>query len=171
MRFIAYHLLLCSVAIVLNLGSSESVFAQNDDKITLSIEKASLQVVFSAIQSQTTYRFVYTTEQLIGTKLVTISANKESVQSVLKQCFRDQPLYFSLEDKFIIVHRKDVARKIETIDVSGKVKNEKGETLSGVTVSVVGSTRATLTQADGTFSLEHVPSDAILVFSGANVET
>jgi TonB-linked SusC/RagA family outer membrane protein len=171
MRFIAFHLLLCSVAIVLNLGSSESVFAQNDDKVTLSIEKASLQVVFSAIQSQTTYRFVYTTEQLIGTKLVTISANKESVQSVLKQCFRDQPLYFSLEDKFIIVHRKDVARKIETIDVSGKVKNEKGETLSGVTVSVVGSTRVTLTQADGTFSLERVPSDAILVFSGANVET
>ncbi len=171
MRVIAFPLLLCAVVIISNLGAPELLYAQTDDLVTLKLEKVPMQNIFSAIQSQTSYRFVYTTEQLVGTKPITITVNKETVQSVLKLCFRDQPIYFSLEDKFIIIHRKDVISRSENMDVSGKVKNEKEEVLGGVSVSVSGTERVTLTQSDGTFLLEHISSDATLVFSGTNVET
>jgi len=48
--------------------------------------------------------------------------------------------------------------------INGKVTDESGEALIGVTVSVQGTNKGTTTDADGNFSLE-VASDAALVIS------
>jgi len=49
--------------------------------------------------------------------------------------------------------------------ISGKVVNEKGESLEGVTVKVKGKNSTTQTLADGSFNLKNVPEQSILVFS------
>jgi TonB-dependent starch-binding outer membrane protein SusC len=49
--------------------------------------------------------------------------------------------------------------------VSGKVTDEQGMPLLGVTVSVKGTTNATSTKADGTFELNAPSGDAVLVFT------
>ncbi|HXB29339.1 MAG TPA: SusC/RagA family TonB-linked outer membrane protein [Puia sp.] len=147
-----------------------ALFAQTGDLVTINLENTSLQKVFSAIEAQTSYRFIYTNEQLKGGKTFTISVNKVHVQAVLKQCFQDQPVNYSLEDKFIIITRKDNEDKSYPIDISGIVKNDKGEPVVGATVTILGTEKATTTEFDGSFILKKVPADATLVFSGANVE-
>ncbi|MEJ2881224.1 SusC/RagA family TonB-linked outer membrane protein [Pedobacter sp. GR22-6] len=52
----------------------------------------------------------------------------------------------------------------ELIQVKGKVTDEKGETLIGVSVLVKGSTTGTATDKDGNYTLQ-VPRGSILVFS------
>jgi TonB-dependent starch-binding outer membrane protein SusC len=49
--------------------------------------------------------------------------------------------------------------------ISGKVTDVKGEPLIGATVLVKGTTSGTVTDYDGTFTLNEVPSNSILVIS------
>jgi len=49
--------------------------------------------------------------------------------------------------------------------VTGKVSDNSGATLPGVSVVVKGTTNGTITDANGTFSLTSLPADATLVFS------
>jgi TonB-dependent starch-binding outer membrane protein SusC len=170
MRLIAFLRILCIVMILFFLLCRGTLFAQNGDLVTINLENTSLQKVFSAIEAQTSYRFIYTNEQLKGGKPFTISVNKVHVQTVLKQCFQDQPVNYSLEDKFIIITRKDNEDKSNPIDISGIVKNDKGEPVVGATVTILGTEKATTTEFDGSFILVQVPAGATLVFSGANVE-
>jgi len=52
--------------------------------------------------------------------------------------------------------------------IKGKVLNEKGEALAGVTVTVKGSTTGTATGTDGTFTLSVPPTAKTLVVSSLN---
>lgn len=49
--------------------------------------------------------------------------------------------------------------------VSGKVSDEKGESLPGVSILVKGTNQGTSTDTDGRFSLDVATEDAVLVFS------
>lgn len=51
---------------------------------------------------------------------------------------------------------------LQTHNIRGKVVDEKGEPMPGVTVRIVGSTRGVLTDVDGTFSLNVSPTDKLL---------
>ena len=57
------------------------------------------------------------------------------------------------------------------ISVKGKVVDEKGESLPGVTVAVKGTTSGTITDVDGNYMLGNLPEDAVLVFSFVGMET
>ena len=59
----------------------------------------------------------------------------------------------------------------QQIAVSGTVKDQKGESLIGVTVQVKGTTVAVATDIKGNFSLANVPGKASLVFSYIGMET
>jgi TonB-linked SusC/RagA family outer membrane protein len=55
--------------------------------------------------------------------------------------------------------------------VSGIVTDKSGQPLPGVTVVLQGTTRGTVTNADGNYSLTNIPEDAILVFSFVGMRT
>lgn len=57
------------------------------------------------------------------------------------------------------------------VDVSGTVKDANGETLIGVNVLVKGTTKGTSTDLDGTYSIQDVADDAILIFSYVGYQT
>jgi len=49
--------------------------------------------------------------------------------------------------------------------ITGKVTDESGQALPGVTVVVKGSTQGTVTTADGAYTISSIPENATLVFS------
>ncbi len=53
--------------------------------------------------------------------------------------------------------------------VTGTVTDKKGDPQAGVTVTVKNSKNATSTNNQGVYTLNNVPADAVLVFSGAGV--
>lgn len=66
----------------------------------------------------------------------------------------------------------DVSRSTEQQQqfVRGKVTDQSGKTLPGVTITIVGTTRGVITDTDGTFSIEAGPGDK-LVFSFIGMES
>src|SRR5882672_6272622 len=68
-------------------------FAQT---VTLSFRNTPLNKVFNEIRRQTGYTFLYTDEQLSIAKTVTLQVKDASLDKVLEQCFRDQPLTYTV---------------------------------------------------------------------------
>jgi TonB-linked SusC/RagA family outer membrane protein len=143
-------------------------------KITLSLKKASLQKVFAAIKSQSGYAVWYDMAILKNTTPVNIKVKDVSLEEALAIACKDQPLEFHITDKMIVITTKTDKPgndPPEKIDVKGRVLNEKGEPASGISVTIKNSRIGTMTDEDGRFELANIDKNAVLLFSGANIET
>ncbi len=150
--------------------------AGHSQTITLHLHQASLQKVFREIRKQTGYLFLYHTESIGQASPVDLDVTGAGLREVLDRCFRDQPLTWELMDRTIIVRPRENQPATagvtgRDIDLKGRVENEAGEPLEGITVGIRGSTRGTSTNREGEFHLEGVNEQATLVLTGTNIET
>ncbi|RYY21218.1 MAG: SusC/RagA family TonB-linked outer membrane protein [Chitinophagaceae bacterium] len=130
-----------SLALLLSLKQS---FSQS---ITLNLQQVPVEKVLKEIQSQTNFRFVYTNEQLKGLAPVTIQVKNATLSTVLQTCFASTDFAWKSEGNIVVLRR----RTPEEVLVKGKVVNEAGNSLPGVTVYHQPSGRQTQTAADGSY--------------------
>ena len=136
-------------------------------KVTYSGKNLSLAQVFTEINKQTGYLFLYTNEMLQGSKPVDLNASNASLSEVLKASFADQPLTYAINNKTIVVTRKAPVQQneLQQANIIGKVIDSKGDAIPGVTVQVKGGTKTTITDLNGNYSLAAPGADAVLVFT------
>lgn len=147
--------------------------------VSLNVKNASLEKVFLAIKVQTGYGFAYTANALEGSKPVTVSFQNKPLSDALDICLTGQNLTFEIVEKVIVISKYEKHSIVQTAvirdtpprDVKGKVLNENGQPVPGVTVMVKGTKVATATNSNGEFFLKMVDSGAILVFTSVNMET
>lgn len=152
------------------LQVSANSFSQ---KVTIKGDNISIQKIFEDIRKQTGFQFLYADEALRTAKPVTLSVKREKLENVLALCFKDQSLSYTISDKTIVVKRKmpeptaPALPEVEPLlppDVKGKVTDNNGLPLADVSVAVKGTTRGTITDAAGNFSISVTTGD-VLVFS------
>lgn len=139
------------------------------ERVNLNLKAVSIKTLFEEIQQQTALSFVYNTELTGDLGQISVTARNETVETVLKRVFANTGLTYRFEDDIIII-RKDLtppaAPQINTLAIRGAVKDDKGETLPGVTVVLKGTSVGTATDSKGTFELRIPESrEIILVFS------
>lgn len=150
------------------LHLSASTYSQN---VTLKYSNAALVNVFKEIRMQTGYDFFYSDKLMSDAKPVNLNLNNVSLDKALMICFKDQPLSYRIENKTVIVKEKDVSvldkvlGYFAIVDVRGRVLDEKGLPLIGVSVKVKGSTLAVSTNSNGEFVIKLPKGDETLVFS------
>jgi len=149
------------------LHVSASSFAQ---KITLAEKNAPLVDVFNKISDQTGYDFLFAGSVLKNAKLVTISVKNEELSDVLTKIFKEQPLYFALDNKSVVISQKEERTfdKIKNalqipIMVSGVVSDTTGTPLVGATVINATSGKAMVTNDKGEFTLTAESGDQITI--------
>lgn len=153
--------------------SAKNAFSQ---KVTLKENNASLQKVFNEIRKQTDFKFFYADEVLKNTKTVSVNIRNGSVPEVLDRCFEGQNLDYTISEKTIVIKRKEDAPIIKTevektlVEVRGKVTDEKGMPIAGVSVIIVKNSVGTTTNNNGDFSLQADKND-VLKFSFVGKET
>jgi TonB-linked SusC/RagA family outer membrane protein len=137
-------------------------------KVSIKERNATLEKVFTEIRKQAGYNFIYTTEDMQKAKRLDIDLRNESVETVLAACFRDQPLTYSIIDKVVIIKEKEVVKEESLpppfLEIHGRLTNEKGEGLAGVSVTVKGSSKGTTTDESGAFSI-NADKGQVLIFS------
>ena len=129
-------------------------------EISLSLNNVVLPVALKAIAHQTSYKFIYNDDQLLAASKVTIKVHNASLENVLEICFKDQPLTYVREEKFIIIRPREkdgTALLLDENDVKGIVWNSRGEPIAGATVAIKGTNHATATNDKGFFTLTGVP--------------
>jgi TonB-dependent SusC/RagA subfamily outer membrane receptor len=141
-------------------------------KVTLSEKGASLKSVFNNIRAQTGYFFFYDEALLNKTKPITLHVNDKTMNEVLDLCLQNQPLTYSIVGKTVVI-KPDSTTEISQAASSqslviGRVRNEKGEAIAGVTITEKGTKNATASDENGSFSLQNVQDNAVLVFTGVN---
>ena len=133
-------------------------------KMSLSVNKLPLQKVFSLLKKQTGYYFFYTANDLRQTTPVSVKLQEASIEEVLKEVFRDQPVTFTIEGKTVVVNKKPAlhAAMPEWLpappsDIRGIIVNENGEPLAGALVKLKGATaKGTVTNEKGEFMLPNI---------------
>ncbi len=150
-----------------------SVSANYLAQVTISGKQITLERVFKTIHEQTEYVFFYNIDDLKLAKPVNIQVKNATVETVMKLVMEGQPLEYSIEDKTILVARKkkeDNPGISPPINVTGKVINEKGEPIPGVSVIVKGTDKVTTTDQDGSFTISSIERNSLLQFSSVNME-
>jgi TonB-linked SusC/RagA family outer membrane protein len=172
------------ITAILLLAASLQVSATGwgQEKITLSFSNAPLEEVLNTIKAQADVVFVYRTDY-IKDKKTTINVTNATLRSVLDICLKNQQLTYEIFGKNVAIHPVRKGKNSSTyespsevdnppfIDVRGRVVNEKGEPVEGVTVTVKGASLNTVTDKNGEFSLATVEQNAILVFTHVSMES
>ncbi|SKB86972.1 SusC/RagA family TonB-linked outer membrane protein [Daejeonella lutea] len=134
-------------------------------KITLAKNDATLVSVLKLIRQQSDYNFVYNLKSLKNAKTVSINIKNVDIEDALKICFDGQPLTYEILLKTVVI--KDLERpEVQAADirVSGKVTDNTGTPLPGVSVKVKDGSAGISTDASGSYSIT-VPETSTLIFT------
>jgi len=156
---------------------SATVYSQTT-KFSFKAENRQVVEVLKEIEESSDFRFFYIREQVDVERKVTVRANGATVEQILDELFAGQAIsYKVMADNLILLSPDRNIIKMESVAslqqnlVSGKVTDSSGQPLPGVTVVVKGTTRGTITNADGAYTLNNVLPDATLVFSFIGMRT
>ncbi|MGN6494360.1 MAG: TonB-dependent receptor [Agriterribacter sp.] len=145
-------------------------------KINIHVKQASLQKVFKEIKKQTEYLFFYSDDVLKESSPVTLSLINATVEEVLDECFKTQPLTYAIVKNSVVIKFKNVLAgelnqapadesKPPLIDVKGKITDENGNGLERATIKVKGKNKAVQTDADGNYSIDGLEETDVLIIS------
>lgn len=157
------------------------------NSISLNLENTTIRDVFKEIEKSSGYVIFYNDNILDSNRKVKIHSKNQTIDVILNELFKGTANTYRIEDKQVFITKNNTSlkplsstvpsTKIETQQqvrkkISGKVLDSFSEPLPGASVVVVGSTRGVTTDMDGTFSLEVLPTDKLLVsFIGLEPQT
>jgi TonB-linked SusC/RagA family outer membrane protein len=163
------------------LTARESYAQKMEDKlITLELRNVPLRHALDRIETSSGFRMAYVLEQVGRYGNITLVKGTRSVASTLQLILTGTQLDFRQDNNTILIfpRRRDLgqnniaAEQVAALSVQGKVTDESGNPLSGVSVYVKGSSSiGTVTDAKGSYKIEVPQASSILVFSSVNTET
>lgn len=166
--FVFITLLLTSLTILQATPASGQ--GAETTELTLALRGESLEVALKKIEALTPFRFVYRTKDVSGVNNLEIPEAKRTVAETLSLLLKDTPFtYKELKKNILIVKKEESVTSQEKIfidhSVSGRVVDESGEPLAGVSVILKGTTTGTSTDATGGYSLTVPSENGTLQFS------
>lgn len=145
--------LLCAL-----LQVSAAGFGQQ--RFTLHYEQVAVEKLFERMESGSNFRFLYN-DKALKEKMVSLNVTNATLEEIMDNYLPG--LQYKVMDNGLVV----IAPKEEILrdnKLKGKVVNEQGQALPGVSIRIKGTTMGAVTGADGNFELQ-VPADATLVFT------
>ncbi len=138
-------------------GYSQTVLLNFD------LKNATIEEVINKIEETTNYYFLYNKKLVDVERRVDIHVENKSLTQVLNQLFGGSNVGYTVVDRQIVLSEKGNLQ--QSVKITGKVTDNSGAPLPGVTVVVKGTGKGVITDTDGKYYLEDVASNAVLVFS------
>jgi len=135
--------------------------------INLKMENVTIKEVLRGIEEKSDFYFLYNNDLINVNRTVSIDVKNEKVQDVLSQLFADKSITFMVKDRQIVLSPMQSGSTMDqkAKSVSGKVTDQSGGSLPGVSVVLKGTTNGTITDMDGKFTLSNIPENGKLQFS------
>ncbi len=147
-----------------------STYSQ-EARLSVKSSKISLPELFSVIERQSQFLFFYVDKDVENIH-VDINAIDKPVTNVLDQALKNTSLIYTINDRHVTISRNTETKiQQQTVNtITGTVIDELGEPAIGVNVSVKNTTRGTMTDLDGKYTLDANPDETI-VFSFIGYKT
>ena len=161
-RFLLKMKLTGFILLIVCLQVSASGFAQQ--KISINVTQMSIKNLLKAIEKQTEYRFVYSNNAVATDKKVSVKLQEVSLDEAMKSVLKETNLTYSLKESNLVVIYSG-AKSNKDMVVTGRVLDQSGLPLPGVSVKVSGLTISTSTDDNGMYSIRVPDANASLEFS------
>ena len=177
-------ILLFAVSIQLLVASPANSQPIDQVQVNLELKNESLVAAFKKIEAQSAFRFMYRQEEVAAIRNLQIPAGRQSVEAFLKMLLANTSLvYRQLDNRILItslrIQKRDAVTNPQMNDefltsvkalIRGSVVNGKEEALSGVSITVKGTTTGTTSDNEGSYSI-NAPENSTLVFSFVGFST
>lgn len=150
MRSFSRAMLIASTAFCFNL----SAFSQD---ISLKVNNVTVKEAMEQLKKTSGYSFVFSSNDVDTKQRISVSADKATLENVVKQILAGQPgVSYEIQGKKIVIKKIQSAQRKsdKRTKVTGKVVDAKGEPIIGATIKEQGTTNGTITDFDGNFSLD-----------------
>lgn len=140
------------------------------DVVSLKAEEISISSVFDRIEALSDYTIFYKTSDIDLSKKVNVDFVEEDIFQAIDNVLKNTDLTYSVNGKVIIIHEKHLdvnktAEVVQQVQVTGKVRDEGGEPIPGVSVLEKGTTNGSVTNLDGEYVIECTTTDPTLIYS------
>src|SRR5215831_8862114 len=139
-------------------------------KINLEVDQKEVKSILCDISKLADVKFVYSVQKIPARKKVTINAHDRRLGDVLDLLFQPLDIFYYVSGNQVVlmrkgdgaspeflgtasIEKKEVNEEYIPKTVTGKVTNETGDPLAGVSISVKGTQRGTTTNGNGVFSI------------------
>lgn len=170
MRFLALFLFCTAMHLSASVHSQNVVFSFN-------LKNATFEDLMKEIRQHSDYYFIYKDSEVAQVTKLNKRFKSVSIDEVLEECLKGTGLTYSVEDQLIIIKKnqivavRDTTVKNEVRLIKGRVVDEMGKPLPGVTVVIKGTSTGVATSADGLFGVALPADTATLVFTFVGMET
>lgn len=135
-------------------------------KVTITAQSTPFGEILSNIEKQTDYYFVYDKRDIDLNRKVSIDAREKTVEEVLSTIFRNTDIVYAMKSNNIILMKNNdrmlaIMQQANRKTITGVVLDPQGESIIGANVMEKGTSNGTITDIDGSFTLD-VASNATL---------
>lgn len=148
---------------------------------SLSVENKQLKKIISDIQKQTGVHFSYSLNAINANRMFSVSADNTTIGDFLSAVLKPNEIgYEVVENKIVLYPSFKSPPAVETPEntaptasekVTGRVIDEQGVPLPGITVTEKGKSNIAVTDENGLFTINVENNNAIIVFTSVAHET
>ncbi len=144
--------------------------------VSYSAKAVKVPTVLAAFEDQTGYLFFFRKEDLAGIREISVNLKNVPLREALDIILKDLPLSFSMKGNTVFIKKQDAPFMVEEFmneppkPIKGRITDHLGSPLPGITVTIKGTKRSTITDNDGRFSID-APEDASLVITSVSFES
>lgn len=148
------------------LHTTAAGFSQN---INLRAKGLPLTDAFKAIGKQSGYNIVCNDSIISKAAAVDLDLSGASLSEALNACLDGTQLIYEVKGRSVIIHPQLRTGKYGNLqdrvfaDIRGRIVNEKGEPVAGANIKIKGTEKATITNADGFFTINAAEGDVLVV--------
>ena len=160
--------LFLAILVITITQATASVYSQTA-RLNLKMENATIAEVFDAVEKQSEFFFFYNKGQIDDQRKVSVDLENSKIDEVLATVFGKNAVSYEIIGKNIIVKSSDNDASTSSQQtgqkISGKVTDQSGTALPGVTVVVSGTTVGTVTDGEGNYTLALPVGARSVIFS------
>lgn len=139
---------------------------------SITLKGITLEKVFDEIEKQSDYQIFYSKIDVDDQIVVDVEVKNVKMVELLDKVLKGQGLKYKIINENIIISKgvQEQPKGSQPLKIQGKVSDEKGSPIPGVTIVVDGTPRGVITDVDGTYSIE-AGKEGKLVFSFIGLQT
>ncbi len=177
MRLSFHQFLLYAILCGASYAHETSGQAVLEKRVSLDVQGVRFKKVLSMLGEQADVRFIYSSNSIDSQRKVTLKVSNQKLDLVLKELLSPYSIEFAVSDGRMIsltpvlpakessIHIPELSEEKLIREVRGRVTDEKGDGLPGVSIVVKGTQQGTVTNAEGQYEIS-VPNDnTTLIFS------
>lgn len=161
MKITTVLLFTCIFSILANNSYSQTTL------LSLKHQNTTILDVLGSVEKNSEYVFIFSNEILTElNKKVTIQAKSETISDILDNLLQTTGLTYRINDRQVTILKNNAPREQETLKVSGRVVDDNGDVLIGVTIQEVGTNNIVVTDINGHYDMYNIASPfSVLRFS------